>query len=130
MKKINYKNIYPVYTKEISKENIIIDNVDDICKFFIDKINSHPFATYIGIFDHYGHTNNIEGNEIHENIKNAKNVNFCFGKKLLDPKVLAVRPRSIGVCEMETHFIISFMEPPNPALIEVMILWVNELLCT
>ena len=60
-------------------------------------------------------------------IKDAKNIVFCFGAKLPDPKMLAVRPRSIGVCETDTHFVISFMEAPNLALTKIMIDWVEEL---
>ena len=130
MKKINYKDMYPVYVKEITKEEIKFENVDEICNFFIGKVNAHPFAKYIEIFNHYVHTENIEEREIAENIQDAKNVLFCFGKKLLDPKVLAVRPRSIGVCETESHFVISFLEAPNPVLTEVMISWVDDLSCS
>ena len=127
MKKINYKDMYPVYVKEIALEETKINNVGEICRFFVDKINAHPFANYIGIFDHYAHTKNIEGGEIAENILEAKDFLFCFGKKLLDSKVLAVRPRSIGICKTNSHFVISFLEPPNPALIETMTSWINDL---
>ena len=127
MEKINYKEIYPVYIKEIIKGELKINSVEEICHFFIDKINAHSFAKNIGIFDHYSHTKEIEGGEIAENIKDAQNVLFCFGKKLPDPKMLSVRPRSIGVCETDTHFVISFLEAPNPALTEIMVLWVKEM---
>lgn len=127
MEKINYKDIYPVYVKEILKDELKINSVEEICHFFIDKINAHSFAKNIGIFDHYSHTKEIEGGEIAENIKDAQNVLFCFGKKLPDPKMLSVRPRSIGVCETDTHFVISFLEAPNPALTEIMVLWVKEM---
>ncbi|MCK5268191.1 MAG: hypothetical protein KAR07_08490 [Spirochaetes bacterium] len=120
--------MYPVYVKEIAKEETKIDNVDEICQFFINKVNAHAFAKYIGIFNHYAHTESIDGGETAENIKDAKNILFCFGKKLPDPKMLAVRPRSIGVCETNSHFVISFLEAPNPALTEIMILWLEEML--
>ena len=29
------------------------------------------------------------------------------------PEVLAVRPRSIGVCEMKDSFVVNFLEAPN-----------------
>lgn len=38
---------------------------------------------------------------------------FCFGKELPTPEVLAVRPRSIGVCELEDKFVLNFLEAPN-----------------
>ncbi|MCK5851293.1 MAG: hypothetical protein KAH23_10290, partial [Kiritimatiellae bacterium] len=67
------------------------------------------------------------GGEMAENITAAKNVLFCFGKKLPDPKMLSVRPRSIGVCETKSHYVISFLEAPNPMLTEIMISWVAEM---
>ncbi len=126
MKKINFKEMYPVYVKEILKEEINCNKFDEISTFFINKINAHSFATYIGIFNHYAHTDSIEDGEIADNIKNAKNVIFCFGKKIPDPKILSVRPRSIGICETDSHFVISFLEAPNPALTKTMISWVND----
>ena len=128
MKRINYKEMYPVYVQEVAKEAIKINNTDGICQFFINKINAHNFAKYIGIFNHYSHTENIEGGELAENIKAAKNILFCFGKKLPDPIMLAVRPRSIGVCETNSHFVISFLEAPNPALTQIMISWLKEMI--
>ncbi len=128
MRRINYKEMYPVYVQEVAKEETTIANVDEICQFLINKINTHTFAKYIGIFNHYSHTENIEGGEMAKNIKAAKNILFCFGKKLPDPKMLAVRPRSIGICETNSHFIISFLEAPNPPLTKIMILWLEEML--
>ena len=127
MEKINYKEMYPIYAREISKEDLAFDGVDAVCRCFIDKINSHTFARNIGVFDHYAHTKSIEGGEMAENITAAKNVLFCFGKKLPDPKMLSVRPRSIGVCETKSHYVISFLEAPNPMLTEIMISWVAEM---
>jgi hypothetical protein len=122
MKKNNYLGIYQVYVKEISKTK----NLNEISEFFIDKVQKHPFAKYIGVFNHYAHTKNIDG-KIGENINGANNVLFCFGGKLLDPRVLSARPRSIGICETNTHFVISFMEAPNLKLTAIMTEWVNEL---
>jgi len=76
MEKINYKEMYPVYMEEIAKEEAEINNVDEIYRFFVDKINAHPFAKNIGIFNHYAHTEEIEGGEMAEEIKNAQNILF------------------------------------------------------
>ncbi len=122
MEQINYRGIYQVYVKEAPKTK----NLYEIRDFFINKVRQHPFATYIGMFDHYEHTRNIDG-EIADNIIGAINIMFCFGKKLPDPRMLSVRPRSIGVCETDMDFTISFMEAPNPDLTKVMIQWVDEL---
>jgi uncharacterized protein DUF6858 len=127
MEKINYKEMYPVYVQEIAIEDLKIENMDEICQFFINEVNTHPFAKYIGVFDHYTHTENIDAGEMATNIKNAKNVLFCFGKKLPDPKMLSVRPRSIGICETDLHYVISFLEAPNAALTDIMVSWVKEM---
>ncbi len=127
MLKCNFQEIYPIFAEEFLKEDLPVDTLDELCCFFLQEIEKHPIAVFLGVFDHYLHTNAIEGGEISEDIIGAKNITFCFGKKLLDPKVLSVRPRSIGICETKTHFVISFLEAPNPALTETMAKWVRKL---
>jgi len=127
MEKCHFQEKYPVYVREYAKTEIQPQSLDDVCQYFNELIAAHPFAKYICTFDHYSHTTEIEGGIIHETIVGAKDVVFCFGKKLLDPKVLSVRPRAMGVCETESHFVISFLEAPNPALTETMIKWVRDL---
>lgn len=60
---------------------------------------------------------------ISDDIKDAKNILFCFGKELPSPLVLSVRPRSIGVVELANSFVITFLEAPNPAANEAMESW-------
>jgi len=127
MEKCQFKEIYPIYVKELSKNEIAIETLDDLCRYFNNQIGKHPFAKYILTFDNYAHTSALNGGTIGGNIIGAKVVLFCFGKKLLDPKIVAVRPRAIGLCETETHFVISFLEVPNPSLTETMIKWVHDL---
>jgi len=118
---------YPIYTLEISKTETTYANVDEIIAYLESKVTTHPFATEIAIFDHFSHTMSIEDHIIDENIKNAKNLVFCFGKQLPKSAMLAVRPRSIGVCEFENHFEISFLEVPNEKLHEVTEEWVKSI---
>jgi len=66
--------------------------------------------------------------EVNKDIKAAKNLICCFGKVLPKPEVLAVRPRSIGVAELESAFVISFLEAPNPDANKAMESWVKGLL--
>ncbi|MBN2514288.1 MAG: hypothetical protein JXB18_15220 [Sedimentisphaerales bacterium] len=127
MNKCHYQAMYPIYSKEISKSKITFTKLDDLCLYFCSKIKSHPFAKYISTFDHYKHTAEIEGGDIEKGIAAAKVVLFCFGKKLDDPKMLSVRPRAIGLCETDTHYVISFLEVPNPSLTEIMIKWVRDI---
>jgi hypothetical protein len=118
---------YPVYKLEIAKEETTYTSVDAIVEYFQTKIQNHPFAAFIAVFDHYNHTKSIDDCVLDENLKDAKNVVYCFGKQLPNPTMLAVRPRSIGVCELENHFEINFMEVPNPQLQEVTKEWVLAL---
>lgn len=126
MIKCDFQEKYPILVREFSKEDISIQKLNELCSFFTGKIEKHPVAVSLGVFDHFEHTNNIKDGEVNKSILGAKNIMFCFGKKLLDPKVLSVRPRSIGVCETHTHFVISYLEAPNPALTETMNSWVDE----
>ena len=127
MTKINLLDKYPVYSLEIAKNNTNYKNVDEIIEFLKTKVQAHPIATYIAIFDHYSHTISLEDHLIDEEIKDAKNLIFCFGKQLPNTKVLAVRPRSIGVSETSNEFHIALMEAPNEQLTLVMQEWVKEI---
>ena len=104
---------YPVYTISIQKSETDYANIDEIFTYLKVQIDLHPIATYIGEFDHYAHTSGLVEGKIIDKIRAAKNLLCCFGKVLPKPEVLAVRPRSIGVAEMEDAFVISFMEAPK-----------------
>lgn len=125
MKQITVMEKYPVYTIEIDKKETSYQNIDEILAYLKEQIAAHPIATYIGEFDHYGHTASLEVGMIAENIKDAKNIICCFGKVLPKPEVLAVRPRSIGVAEMKDSFVVSFLEAPNPDANTAMEQWVK-----
>ena len=118
---------FPVNTLVINKSETSACSVDDILKHYKSKIQKHPIATYIAIFDHYAHTTALEG-EINPEIKNAKNIIFCFGAAIPNSKILAIRPRSIGVAEKEDSFVIEFMDAPKEKLTEVMTEWTQALL--
>lgn len=117
---------YPVYTLELEKNEIAQKDVDSIIEYFQNKIEAHPIARFIAIFDHYSHTQAL-GGEINAQIKDAKNIVFCFGAAIPNTKILAVRPRSIAVAELENSFIIEFMEAPVDKLQEVMEEWAKDL---
>ena len=113
MKQKIFKEKYHIFELEYKKSEIKYKSVDEIIAALQVKIDSHPVLAFIAIFDQYKHTSPLEGSEINPNIKAAKNIVFCFGKELPTPEVLAVRPRSIGVCEMQDSFILNFLEAPN-----------------
>jgi len=132
MKKILFKEKYPVFTLDILKTKTDFTSANEIISYFQEKISDHPVAVFISIFDHFAHTKNLEtsgkGGEINSEILDAKNIIFCFGKELPSPLVLAVRPRSIGVAEFSDKFVISFMETPNPASTDTVEKWIKSVL--
>ena len=122
MKKTIFMDKYPIYTLEILKDETTLINVNEILNYFKAKVDEHKIATFISIFDHYSHTKAL-GGEINQDIKDAKNIVFCFGAALPNTKILAVRPRSIGVAELENSFVIEFIEAPKEQLHDLMESW-------
>lgn len=127
MKKVTFKEKYPVFTLDILKTESRFSSVNDILSFFQEKIIDHPVAVFISTFDHFSHTKNLgELGKINSEIVDAKNIIFCFGKEIPSPFVLAVRPRSIGIVEYSEKFVISFMETPNPQATKTIEEWVKS----
>jgi len=127
MKKTIFMDKYPVYSVELKKDMVNANSVSEILEHFETKIKEHPIATMIAIFDHYSHTKKIDG-EIMDGLFDAQNIVFCFGTAIPDTKMTAVRPRSIGICELEDKFMIEFMEVPKEELNAVLESWINELI--
>ncbi len=126
MKQTLLQEKYPVFIAEIDKAETTCKTVDDVVAYLKDKIAANPKVHFIGVFDHYAHTQRIQG-EINPGIKAAVDVIFCFGIALPNPQVLAVRPRSIGVADMGDKFVVSFMEAPMKPANEAMEAWVKGL---
>ncbi|MCP4994572.1 MAG: hypothetical protein GY934_12410 [Gammaproteobacteria bacterium] len=127
MKQTILQEKYPVLDLEINKSETRFTSVDEILAFLKGRIDSHPKAQYIAIFDHFAHTTALPDGEVAEDILAAKNIVFCFGIKLPNPHVMAVRPRSIGVTEKADHFIVNFMEAPMPMANQAMEEWAKSL---
>ncbi len=108
-----FKDKYHIFEIEYKKTEVSYSSVDEIIEVLKKKVENHPVISFIAIFDQYKHTSSLKDGEINPKIKDAKNIVFCFGKELPTPEVLAVRPRSIGVCEMEDSFVVNFLEAPN-----------------
>lgn len=119
MKQKIFKDKYHIFEIEFSKNEVDYKNVDEIIEVLKSKIEAHPVITYIAIFDQYKQTENLNG-EIRADIKDAKNIIFCFGKEIPTPEVLAVRPRSIGVVELTDSYMVNFLEAPNEQANKVM----------
>ncbi len=117
---------YPISEMDIMKSETTFSTVDEVIAYLKEKIDTHPVAAYIATFDHYTHTKNLgEAGEISADILDAKNIICCFGKQLPKPTLLAVRPRAIGVAEMEDKFVVSFIDAPNAQAHEFMVTWVK-----
>ena len=127
MRQIIVMEKYPVFTIEIDKDETKYKSVDEILAYLKGQMDTHPVAVYIGEFDHYSHTTALSDGEISPDIKDAKNIICCFGKQLPKAEVLAVRPRSIGVADMESSFVVSFLEAPNPQANDAMESWVKNI---
>jgi len=126
MKKTMFMDKYPVYTLELLKTEVKQTNVAQIVEYFKELIEAHPVAANIAVFDHYSHTKSLDG-EINPDILDAQNVIFCFGPAIPNTKILAARPRSIGICELKDSFVIEFIEAPKEQLHDLMESWAKNL---
>ncbi|MDT8338049.1 MAG: hypothetical protein RQ763_02485 [Sulfurimonas sp.] len=126
MKKTILMQKYPVYSLELSKEDIKVSSADEAVEYFKEKIINHPIAEFITIFDHYSHTKKL-GGEMIDGLLDAKNIVFCFGQAIPTTKMLALRPRSIGICEFEDKIVIDFMEAPKEEMHTLMENWAKGL---
>jgi hypothetical protein len=117
---------YPIFSTEIAKSTTSKSSVNEIIDFLKSKIEENPVTAFIGIFDHYTHTNSI-GGQIPTEMKDIKNIVFCFGPQVPNSDIVAVRPRSIGVIEFDNHFVVNFMEAPGAMPNQTMMQWVAEL---
>lgn len=127
MKQYLFQEKYPVYTLEIAKDETSLKGVDAIIEYLKGKVEDHPAASTIAIFDHYSHTKSLEGGEVTPEIIDAKNLVFCFGMILPNPEIMAVRPRNIGVTETNSGYIINFLEAPVLPANETMEDWVKSI---
>lgn len=121
-----FQEKFPIYKLQFSKAESKFATVDEIITQLKSEVEANAHATLIAVFDHYQHTQSIEG-EIRADIKDAKNIIFCFGMKIPNPEVLAVRPRSIAVADMGDSFMVTFMEPPMQVATDFMEDWCKAL---
>ena len=118
---------YHIHSKTMNKTDTSFTNVSQFIDYFNEKIEKDPIAKFIGIFDHYEHTQSLAEGEIADDIKDAQNIVFCFGQKIPNPLILSVRPRSIAIVETNDNFTISFMEAPILPMNEKMVKWVEDI---
>ena len=127
MKQTMLEAAYPVFVLELNRNETDFGSVDAIVDYFKQQIEASEMGRFIAVFDHYRHTRNLRFGQIDGDILAAKNILFCFGLSLPEPSALALRPRSLGVAETSTGFVISFMEAPMPVVNQAMEDWVMGL---
>jgi len=127
MQELLFKNEYPIFTMTLKKSETSFSTVKEIIDELQTKVMAHPVATFVGLFDHYQHTTCLDDGQVSTEITDAQNILFCFGKELLVPEMLAVRPRSIGVAERNDDFVLSFLKAPNPVANDAMVMWTESL---
>jgi hypothetical protein len=126
MTQSKFKEKYSINSLVIGKDETTFTSAKEIEASLKAKIDAHPVAKYIATFDNFEHTSNVNG-EIHDEINSAIALIFCFGKAIPTPKMLAIRPRTFGICELEDSFSIDFMDAPADDLTNIMITWAKEL---
>ena len=129
MQKTVFMDKYPLYSLTLPKSETSYKNIGQIIEYYKAKISEYPIAKLIAVFDHYTHTKSI-GGEMMEGLKDAQNIIFCFGPMIPSTHMVAVRPRSIAICELETCFVIEFLEAPKEEMHALMVDWTNTLLET
>jgi len=127
MKQILSREDLALCRVDLPKSEARFRSVDEIVDWLKSRIETHPMARFIAVFDHYAHTASLAEGVISPDILAAKNIVFCFGLTLPDPEALALRPRSIGVCELPDRFVITFLEPPMPVANTMIEEWVSSI---
>jgi len=122
-----FKEKFPIYALDVPKAGSNYSSAGDILDYFQALIEADAKAGFIARFDHYSHTQSVDGS-INPEIKDAQNIIFCFGWEIPSADPVAVRPRSFGVTEFEDRFVVNFMEAPNPVANDIMQTWLNGLL--
>ncbi len=115
-------NEFPIIKISINKNefnshfnNNGIDSFNELVGLFRNKLEGIKDVKIISEFDNLGHTQSI-GGEINKNIINAKIIIYCFGKNLLSPEQIAIRPRNLSICEIGDYYTISFLKIPSDNL--------------
>lgn len=127
MKQSLSQSPYSIFSLEIEPGETPYKSVDEIMAYFRRRIEEHRTARFIAEFDHYAHTQGLPEGQIGEDILAAKMLIFCFGITLPDARMLAIRPRSIGVAQTPQGFLVSFLEAPMPVANAAMEDWAKDL---
>jgi hypothetical protein len=128
LKQVVKETTFPIYTIEMEKSECKFDTIDEIVIYLEEQVKSHRAAQYIATFNHLKHTSELPEGIVADDIVAAYNIVFCFGFSLQDAEQLATRPRSLGICETDSHITLAFMEAPMPVANALMEAWARSLL--
>jgi len=117
---------HPMYAMKISKSEAKFSTVSQIIEHFKVKIQENEEAVFITVFDHYTHTKSLNGTIV-DGVVDAKNLLFCFGHSIKNIEILAFRPKSIVICELEDSFVLEFLETPRPEVNNWIQSWIKEI---
>jgi len=117
---------HPMYAIKFLKSEMKFTDIAKIVEHFKAKIVENPEAVFITLFDHYAHTKSLNG-DIREDILDAKNLLFCFGHGIKNVEILAFRPKSIAICELEDSFVFEFLETPRPEVNNWITSWIKDI---
>jgi hypothetical protein len=124
MEKILAANKYPGYKMEILKADVS-KNFEQIVDCLIQQIKEDEVASLIAKFDHYAHTQSLNG-EILPDVKNVNILVFCFGKAINNLDVLIARPRNLVIIETADKFIFEWLEAPQAPINEKIKGWITN----
>ncbi len=110
---------------EIAKPGPYQD-ADDVVEAILRRIEEHPKARLIAVFDHLEHTWEV-GGDIAPEVLAARHVVFCLGLNLPGPAAMALRPLSIAITELHNRFVVNFLETPSADANATVARWVASL---
>ncbi|MGD2083034.1 MAG: hypothetical protein PVF91_08715 [Chromatiales bacterium] len=117
----------PVFTLELSKTETTLSGIDDVVRFLTERVDAHPLARFVAVYDHHAHTRSLESGYVDPSIVAARSIVLCFGLTLPGPASMALRPRSMGVCEFADRFVVTFAEGPMPVANLAMERWAEAI---
>ena len=117
----------PVFHREVDKAGTGLRGGDEVVRLLASRIDAHPLARFVAIYDHYGHTRSLDGGYVDPGLRGVRSLVFCFGRTWPGPACMALPPRSTGVCELSDRFVITFAEAPRPVANLAMERWAESI---
>ncbi|MGE5152629.1 MAG: DUF6858 family protein [Bdellovibrio bacteriovorus] len=127
MSKIQFLDKYPVFVEEIAKADTDCATVDDVVARLRVRVQAHPGASDIAVFDHLAHVKALPEGKVADEIRGSKHLIFCLSNAIPNALIAAVRPRALSVVETQDRFVISWLEAPVEGPNQIIAGWVESL---